>query len=344
MEIAIIQPLVGSVGGNFKVFDNIVEILHNHEITLFTFSKPNRSFPSNVTVKITIPRNFPLLGIYQKWLMPKINYSKYDLVISATGSIIQTTKPLIIYDQNHLANYFTVEPPLKYQKGLWWLYYLPFKLFSKKPKITSTTKYLSISQYSSNALYKASGIISEVLPPPINLTEFYCNDKQNQVCVIGRISPEKNLEQTIAILNQIDYPCFIFGNVTTPNVQYLKKLKSIASNNITFIINEPREKLLELLSQSKIFFSASSETFGIATVEGIASGCVPIIPNNSANKEVVPVIGCRYNSNLEAIYLINSIMDSTNELKMDILSLHIKDYNYNSFEKKFSYIVNTLTK
>ena len=117
MKIAVVQPLVGSIGGNFTVFDSIVEILSNHKITLFTFSKPNRSFPSNVTVKVVMPKNIPLLGVYQKWFMSNSDYSDFDLVISATGSIIKTTQPLLIYDQNHLANYFTGDIPLKYQKG-----------------------------------------------------------------------------------------------------------------------------------------------------------------------------------------------------------------------------------
>lgn len=335
MKIAIVQPLVGSIGGNFKVFDNIVEILSEHEITLFTFSKPDRDFPKHVTVKVTIPKNFPLLGVYQKWFMPKTDYTKFDVVISTTGYMVKTTKPLIIYDQNHLANDFNRQIPLKYQKGLWKLYYLPYRMLSKKPKHITNMKCLSISRYSSNALLKSSGIISEILYPPIDLTEFYSLEKREQICVIGRISPEKNLEQTVMILNMVKYPCFIFGNVTTSNRTYLEKLKSIASNNITFIINQPRKELLKLLAQSKIIFSSSQETFGIAIVEGIASKCIPIVPNNSANKEVVPLLGCRYDSKSEAIELINTVMSAKNELKIDILSEHIKQFSYENFERNF---------
>jgi glycosyltransferase involved in cell wall biosynthesis len=338
MKIGIVQPVVGSIGGNDNVLESLFEVFKKDQIKLFTFSKVTKSVPYNVKVYTKIPVNFPLLGIYQKFLMPQHDYSRCDVILDMTGYGVKTKLPLIIYDQNNLANSFNGVTPEKYKKGFWKLYYLPCKFLSKNKQMPKA-KYISNSLYSSKELYKASGITSDIIYPCVNLEEFYSRDKQNQVCVIGRISPDKNLEQTITILNQIDYPCFIFGNVTTSNIPYLKKLKSFAHNHITFIINEPREKLLELLSQSKIFFSASKETFGIATVESIASGCVPIVPDNSANKEVVPLLGCRYESGLDAIHLINDVMDSDNEVILNILSDHIKNYTYDKFEKNFLYSI-----
>lgn len=50
-----------------------------------------------------------------------------------------------------------------------------------------------------------------------------------------------------------------------------------------------RARYDELLSQSDIVVScANHEFFGVATVEALAAGCVPVLPNNLAYPEIVP--------------------------------------------------------
>ena len=101
------------------------------------------------------------------------------------------------------------------------------------------------------------------------------------------------------------------------------------------MINRPRKELLELLAISKIIFTASKETFGIATVEGIASGCVPIVPDNSAHPETVPIPCYRYLNDIEAVQMINYAMDNTNEENIEKIQLHIKKFSPENFERDF---------
>lgn len=338
MRVGIVQPLVGHIGGNDKVLENLFKVFKDDTIELFTFSKVSKTVPYNVKVHTKIPKHIPFLGVYQKLLMPQHNYSRCDVVISTVGYSVKTDKPLIIYDQNHMANDFNREVPLKYQKGFWKWYYKPYQLLNKIKPIQNA-RYISVSRYSAKAMMDATGIIADVVYPCVDTSEFYSNEKKEQVCVVGRISPEKNLKNTVEILNQVNYPCIIFGNCTKTNEAYLNRLKEIACNNIKFVINQPRSELLELMADSKVMFTSSLETFGITTVEGIASGCVPVVPNKSAHPEVVPVLGCRYNNKAEAINHIEEIMVESNKLKMDILSAHIKDFDFENFKRN---ILNTV--
>jgi len=73
-----VQPVVGSIGGNDMVLDSMLESLEGHKVTLFTFSKPNKKF-TNIKIKVKIPKNIPMFGIYQKFFMPQFNYSDCDI-------------------------------------------------------------------------------------------------------------------------------------------------------------------------------------------------------------------------------------------------------------------------
>lgn len=342
MKVGIVQPVIGSIGGNDMVLDSMLESLIDHQVTLFTFSKPNKEFP-NIKVKVKIPKNIPMFGIYQKFFMPQFNYSDCDVIISATGYNVKTKKPLIIYDQNNLANDFNRKIPLKYQKGLWKLYYLPYK-FLNKSRINSHAHYVANSEYSARNISKLDGISSvDVIYPVVKLDKFYSLPKKPQVCVIARISPEKNLEEVIRILNHVRFPCIIFGNVTLSNERYFQKLKKMAKSNVKILRDFPRDKLRYILAESKIIFSASFETFGISTIEGIASGCIPVVPNNSAHPEVVPIHGLRYDTEAEAVHTIESAMMGSFS-GTGLLKAHINKYSFATFKTNFLNTIETVMK
>ena len=311
MIIGIIQPIVGVIGGNDKVLDSLVKVLSKHEIRLYTFSKSNKEFPSNVIVIHKLPINLPILGIYQKFLMPKFDYSKCDVLISLTGMNVKTDKPLIIYDQNKLSDDLSGNIPIKYQKGFWKFYYLPYRILNKFTKPNINAFYVCNSYYSKTELSKYIDpyLIIKVIYPCINLGEFFTQKKKNQICVVGRITPEKNLKYVISVLNQTNCPCIIYGNVTKTNISYYNELLNLCDDNVTIQISKSREELLELLSESRIIFSGAKETFGLTTIEGIASGCIPIVPDHSGHKETVPREVLRYSNDQRALKLIDRILN-----------------------------------
>ena len=326
MKIGIVQPLVGQIGGNDTVLLQEIKALQHHDLTLFTFGKPLKDYGiPNVSVT---PIKIPLFGIYQNLFMPKHDYSEMDLIIG-NSVIPNTDKPLIIYDQNHMANDFTNKLSDKYSSGFWKLYSIPYRFLRRFKKTNYNARYYSCSYYSAEALQHAIGKKCDVLYPSVNLEGIQNKPKKKQICVMGRLSPEKNLINTIKILNGTKYPCVIAGNVT--DTMYLSTLKKLAKKHITFMENPSRDEFLGIMSESKIYFTSSRETFGITTIEAIASGCIPILPDNSAHPETVPFPELRYNIGHDAVRKSEKMMES--EYDIIPLQLHIRQFNHDNFAR-----------
>lgn len=321
IKIGLVQQVIGQIGGNDMVLKSLIVALKDYDVTVYTFSKA--SMPG-VKVIYKIPFNIPLFGIYQKLLMPQFKY-KDDIVISLTGYKVKTDKPLITFDQNN--NDAFAELPQKYKHGFWKLYYLPYMIFTRMQKDTPSYEY-------ANSHFSAHEKRKEVIYPCVDWLEFYSKEKKKQVCVIGRISPEKNLEETIRILNNVKHPCIIFGNVTAPNKMYFEKLKNMAKDHIRFE-SGPRDNLKELLAESKIIFTSSKETFGITTIEGIASGCIPIVPDNTAHQETVIFPYLRYDSEQRAVDIINLEMENIDRKLIGFLQQSIERFSFDTFKTKW---------
>ena len=343
MKVGIVQSHVGVIGGNDAILTELIQVLKrgNHQITLFTFSKPPKEKFTDIKIESKIPIHFPLLGLYKNWFMPKFDYSNCEIILSMTGFNVKCNCPLIIYDQNNLGREFNkTYVPVKYKKGFWRLYYLPYKKFNKN-SINYKAKYISNSSYSAAMLNTVARNV-HVIYPPVDIDSFYSANKETQICMIGRISPEKNLEFAIEVLNKIHHHSVIFGNVTNTNKPYYNKLKAMCESHVIIVANGSRVQLKELLAQSKIYFHTAEETFGISVVESIASGCIPIVPNNSAHPETVPPEELRYTQNNidSAVSKLYNAVAGNYDHRIDYLKKHVTQFNPEIFEQKILELVN----
>jgi glycosyltransferase involved in cell wall biosynthesis len=85
-----------------------------------------------------------------------------------------------------------------------------------------------------------------------------------------------------------------------------------------------KQRYYKLLASSKIVFAPSrQETFGYGIVEGMACGCIPIVPNALAFTDYVPP-ECRYRTEKEMIKLLINPPDFT---KRELLEW-VKKYDY----------------
>jgi len=332
MKIGIVQPVVGSIGGNDTVLHKMISTLKNHDVTLFTFSKNSID---GIKVQSKIPVKLPLFGMYQRLFIPSFDYSEMDVII-ANGIIPKTDKRLIVYDQNQMADSLSGTLSSKYNHGFWKLYSLPYRMMQKKE--TPKAEYYSCSQYSADELSKMINQPVGVLYPGIDLSEFYITEKRIHACMVARISPEKNLEFAVRVLNQMPFDSVIFGNVTRANMPYFARLKRMANSNVT-IRSGDRDDLKQLLAESRIYFSVSRETFGISTVEAIASGCLPIVPDNSAHPEVVPIPELRYKE--DDIQSAMSCIANADYTNLELLQNHIHKFDIKRFEEGLTSLIKT---
>lgn len=123
-----------------------------------------------------------------------------------------------------------------------------------------------------------------VLYPPVD-TRLYKPSwpKEDLIVSIGPIQSNKRFGDVIKVLNKVKIGCkyVIIGHVRE-NHYYNHLMNSIAraelKGRVIIKPNASRDYIINVLSRAKILVHAARfEPFGIAVVEGMASGCVPIV-------------------------------------------------------------------
>lgn len=131
--------------------------------------------------------------------------------------------------------------------------------------------------------------LTKIYPPVqvrqiIEYTSKLGRDKENLAVYIGRIQPEKGIEdiaKATALVNNRDFKVTIMGFGF--DNRYLGNLVNLVNKlnlqkQVEIRVNVSREKILEALARAKTFIHpAHYEPFGIAVVEGMAAGCIPIV-------------------------------------------------------------------
>ena len=309
MKIGIIHGFVGGGGGTEKTLYAIIDALTEggHQVTLYTISKPSIKIPG-IKIISTLPFHLPVFGLYQRYMESKliVKAKDEDLIIQASGGLVLPEKKdqkVIIYCHHDFQNE-TKKDITKY-KGAWSWYYKPYYILSQKfvnHIHDENILFISNSKFIQDSIKQKFSKNSVVIYPPVEL-ELFKSDikKENSVITVSRYSQEKNLEFAIDAFQDIDIKYTLIGNTKTKvNKLYYEKILSRINDipsKISLLKNVERSKVVENLQRSKVYFHASPETFGISVVEGIAAGCVPIVPDNSAHKETVPIDEIRYKPN-----------------------------------------------
>jgi len=205
---------------------------------------------------------------------------------------------------------------------------------------------ISNSQYVHDSIQRKFGKDSKIVYPPVDLNEFSSGNKEDRVVTVGRFSEEKNLDFGIDVMNNVDYDYYIIGNTKTKsNILYYKKLESkIKKENLTkihLLKNLKRQKLVDIINCAKVYFHCSRETFGISTIEGIAAGCIPVVPDISGHKETVPYDELRYSENniVNAREKVTKALNGSFDNLKESLADSIQKYDRQEFMKNInSYI------
>jgi glycosyltransferase involved in cell wall biosynthesis len=143
------------------------------------------------------------------------------------------------------------------------------------------------STWTANQVYKAYGIIADVLYPPVDVeyfSEVSCSGEREDIIVtVSRFTPEKELSKLLVLASELKDYRFVFAGTTGPGSEHvLEELRvekeSRGLVNVEFKPNISRRELRELYSRAKFYLHPEfPEHFGIAVVEAMAAGLVPIV-------------------------------------------------------------------
>ena len=133
-----------------------------------------------------------------------------------------------------------------------------------------------------------------VVYPPVNLSRFWCNRplslRKKRVVYVARFIPAKRHEIMKRLASDIPDCEFIsIGGLIDEEDSWFEKFKENLPSNYTLKTNLPENQLLAILQDSRIYVHLmEGEHFGIAPVEGLASGCLTLVHDSGGMQEFIP--------------------------------------------------------
>ena len=133
-----------------------------------------------------------------------------------------------------------------------------------------------------------------VIYPPVNLSKFWCDkpmsERKKQVVYVARFIPAKRHEIMKRLALDIPDCEFIsIGGLIDAEKAWFDDFNKNLPPNYSLKTNLPGNQLLEILQNSRIYVHLmEGEHFGIAPVEGLASGCITVVHDSGGMQEFIP--------------------------------------------------------
>ena len=162
------------------------------------------------------------------------------------------------------------------------------------------------SKFSKRAIKQLYGnkVKAEILRPPVDVEAFrkaalHSKEREDIIIIVSRFSSDKQIHNAIRLAKilsdkKVGNKMIIVGSISNKEPDYHKVVSNMVNeydlqSYITLEVNSSFEKLLHLMSKSKVYFHCmEGEPFGISVAEGMAAGLIPVVPPVGGNTEFVP--------------------------------------------------------
>lgn len=215
------------------------------------------------------------------------------------------------------------------------------------------------SEFSRRAIIDALGLDNiYILSPPIDVETFSNvalmtngdDERNDTILVIARIAPHKKIENAIKLAkilknNNIGKGMKIVGNLYYYFFDYYLELQQMVLNlgltdYVTFEINASLDKLLSIIRESTVYFHPMvGEHFGMAVLEAMAAGLVPVVPNEGGLTEFVPQ-EYRFNTIEQAAEIIICVLNHLPKTERIKISDDINKFSNSHYIEGFQTIFN----
>ncbi len=165
------------------------------------------------------------------------------------------------------------------------------------------------SRFTAGWIERLWGVPAHVVYPPVATIAAPCQ-RENVIATLGRFvqSDRKSTAAQIEAFARVrgrlegDWRLAMMGFCAElpEDRASLERLRGLASGlPVDFVVNAPRREILSRLSAARIFWHTTGlenllstepcymEHFGIATVEAMQLGCVPLVPASGGQVEIV---------------------------------------------------------
>lgn len=142
-------------------------------------------------------------------------------------------------------------------------------------------------------------------------------EKEESFAMIGRISPEKQVESAISILSAVrdlGHPIKLHLCGQIEDDQYGRRIEELCRENSDWIIPEGRvsgERKASILARCRYGIQArTAEPFGISVAEMVKAGAIVFAPHDGGQAEIVESRDLLFADELDAVAKIHRVLQS----------------------------------
>ena len=295
MKIGIFSPYLDTLGGGERYMMTIAEFLsgEGHQVNILWDDK---AIKSKIEKQLDINLNrvnfvedifYSRRNLLERWRITR----KYDVIFYLSDGSI----PFLFGKRNYL------------------LFLVPFTNVQghsllNRIKLTKINRVISISEFTKKFIDKEYGVESEIIYPPVSVEDFKPLKKKNIILSVGRFTKALHNKRQDILIETFqrmvkgdlkNWELILIGGAEEKN-DYVSKLREkITGYPIKILTNISYEILRKYYGESKIYWHATGfgedeikhpermEHFGIAVVEAMAAGCVPVVINQGGIPEIV---------------------------------------------------------
>jgi glycosyltransferase involved in cell wall biosynthesis len=374
MRVAIIYDFGVNLGGGDFVMLNILEALCNagHEVFLLTSypkgleesAKFFEKLVPNIDIRfIKVPSylRHPYTIAYIARKATKVGSDVYDayLVSDDIPICVANQKGICYMHYPHAARFnFKEYIATKYKATLrgklaWKIHetlFPRFFLVNRKPEKWLLIANSMITRQHATETFHVDVKDVALLNPPVasrvinKMWKNYSSKKEDLIVCVGRFELEKHFTEVIHALarlkEKIDVKLSLIGFMYDEKyvLEVIRALR--LEKSVELLINAERRTLIDRLLRAKaIIHPAPHEPFGIAVVEGMAAGCVPIVRRgvNGPWLEITEEgrCGLGFSDLGELADLMEKVVESYDNLDVEAVTTRALEFDETEFKRKF---------
>lgn len=378
-KILVVHPQLVPRGGSEACAVWIIQALKNeYDVSLLSMGKIeldklNQFYGTSIKngdikiISVPTPRlfknRFDVLRSYRISRYCKRISPKFDIVISAYNVMDFGKKGIqfigdFSFDDDLRREYDTAEDINKrwfYKRSFLRGLYLWLGRIISGTKKNNWKKNITVanSRWVEKIIKDSYNIRTALIYPPVinkNFEGVTWAEKIEDFVFLGRISPEKGLENVIEILREVrkekpDLRLHIIGSID--NSPYSKKIKKICEVNNWCILEGSMcgQDKLRFIEKYKYGISGRpNEPFGISIAEMVNGGCIVFVPNGGGQTEIVNNEKLIYKDRTDAVTKIEKVLLSE-DIQEDItkkLSYQKNKFSTDNFMVEVKKIINNL--
>jgi len=312
----IVHPYLDIYGGGERVCHNVIKTLitHGQKVELLTFDFDagryrdivGEGLPKDVIIhslgkRIEVKPPFTIYKRHRNFVKLLKEYKNgldYDYLFSTQSSspfepvFLNKAKKNIAYVHFPEIHYDYAKGTLKRKLYLWLFKHWVEQGIDKLDRVFCNSIY---TQEAIQKYWKSHGVKDPIVVyPAVNLEKFWCDkplsQRRKRVIYVARFIPVKRHEIMKRLAGDLpDYEFVSVGGLIQSEKRWFDHFKENLPLNYSLKSNLPGPELLEIIQDSRIYVHLmEGEHFGIAPVEGLASGCVTVVHNSGGMKEFIP--------------------------------------------------------